>query len=121
MLTIGRVKIERIPDYFLERYDDEIAAWAQNFAKVGPVKSFVLREGYLADISPREEYGAQLVAVKLIARLSRKGVEISPFTKRDETLIALHCEKLQRAGVKPRMVLAEPPRPFLPFMPDKVH
>lgn len=121
MITIGRVKIDRIPDYFLERYDDEIAAWASNFEKIGPVKAFVLREGYLADLSPNPEQGAQLIQVKLIAKMSRKGVEIAPFTPRDETLIALHCEKMTRAGVPSRAVLKEPERPWLPFMPDKLH
>jgi len=117
MLTVGRVKIDRIPEYFLERYDAEIAAWAQNFAKIGPVKSFVLREGTLADLSPDPEHGAVLIQVRLIAKMSRRGVEIEPKTPRDETLIALHCEKLQRAGVPARAVLVEPARPGLPFMP----
>lgn len=116
-ITVGRVKISRIPDYFLERYDAEIAAWAANFAKVGPVKAFVLREGSLADPSPREEYGPQLIQVRLIAKMSRRGVEIEPKTPRDETLIALHCEKLQRAGVPARARLVEPPRPWVPFAP----
>lgn len=118
MLTVGRVKIDRIPDYFLERYDTEIAAWAANFEKIGPTKSFVLREGYLSDLSPDPEHGAVLIQVKLIARMSRKGVEISPLTVRDETLIALHCEKMQKAGVAARAVMKEPPRPGLPFMPS---
>lgn len=117
MIRLGRVKIDRIPDYFLERYDDEIAAWAQNFAKVGPIKSFVLKEGHFADPSPDEEQGAQLIAVRLLARMSRKGVEIEPLTKRDEELIAKHCLKMQRLGVPARAILKEPPRPWLPFMP----
>lgn len=121
MLTIGRVKIEDIPEYFLEKYDTEIAAWASNFEKIGPVKAFVLREGGLSDLSPNPEQGAVLIQVKLIAKLSRKGVEIKPATERDRTLIALHCEKLQRAGVPARAVLEEPARPWLPFMPSVVH
>lgn len=121
MITIGRVKVDRIPDYFLERYDGEIAAWAENFAKVGPVKQIVLREGGLADLSPVEEQGAVLVAVKLIARMSRRGVEIEPLTERDAAMIRVHCEKMQRAGVPARAVLVEPERPWVPFMPSKVH
>jgi hypothetical protein len=117
MITIGRVTVNRIPDYFMERYDEEIAAWAQNFAKIGAVKSVVLKEGYFADLSPNEEQGAVLRQVRLIARMSRKGVEIEPLTKEDERLIANHCQKMKRAGVHPRMVLAEPERPWLPFMP----
>lgn len=117
MITVGRVKFERIPDYFLERYDTEIAAWAENFAKIGPVKSFVLREGYFSKSSPNEEQGAELIQVKLIARMSRKGVEIEPFTKRDEEQISKHCTKMQLLGVPSRAILKEPPRPWLPFMP----
>lgn len=117
MITIGRIKIDRIPDYFLERYDAEIAAWANNFQKIGPVKSFVLREGHLADSSPNVEQGAELIQVKLIAKLSRGGVEISPLEQRDELLIALHCEKMERAGLRSRQFTPEPARPWVPFMP----
>jgi hypothetical protein len=120
MITVGRVKFSRIPDYFLERYDLEIAGWADNFAKIGPVKSFFLREGYLADLSPDAELGAVMIVVKLIAKMSRKGVEISPLHPRDEELIGLHCEKLRRAGIASRAMLREPARPWLPFMPTKV-
>ena len=119
-ITVGRVRFSAIPDYFLDRYDGEIGAWADNFGKIGPVKSLVLREGYLADLSPDPELGAQLIQVKLIARLSRRGVEICPLTRRDEVLIALHCEKLMRAGLPARAFTAEPERPWLPFMPTKV-
>lgn len=117
MITVGRVKFDRIPDYFLERYDGEIAAWAQNFAKIGPIKAFVLKEGHFADSSPDPEQGAELIQVRLLARMSRKGVEIEPFTKRDAELIAKHCAKMQREGVAACAVLKEPPRPWLPFMP----
>jgi len=121
LITIGRVKFLAVPDYFLERYDDEIAAWANNFAKIGPVKSFVLREGGFADPSPDPEQGAELIVVRLFARLSRKGVEIEPYTERDRRNIARHCEKMQRQGVPARAQLAEPPRPWLPFMPEIKH
>jgi hypothetical protein len=117
VISVGRIKIDRIPDFFLERYDRELAAWAANFDKIGPVKTFVLREGHLANPSPAEDQGAELIAVKLIAKMSRKGVEISPFTKRDETLIALHCEKLRRAGLGSKQFTREPDRPGLPFFP----
>jgi hypothetical protein len=117
LVTIGRVKFADVPDYFLERYDAEIAAWANNFARIGPVKSFMLREGGFADPSPDPEQGAELLVVKLIARLSRKGVEIEPLTERDCRLIARHVEKMQRNNVPARARLTEPPRPWLPFMP----
>lgn len=35
MLTV----FERIPDYFVERYDFEISAWGRAFQKIGPVKT----------------------------------------------------------------------------------
>jgi hypothetical protein len=117
MITVGRVKVDRIPDYFMVRYDDEIAAWAANFAKIGPVKSIVLREGHLSEVSPNEEQGAELLQVKLLAKMSRRGVEIGPLTERDERLIANHCAKMQRLRVDARAVLKEPERPWLPFMP----
>lgn len=121
MITVGRVKISRIPDYFMERYDGEIAAWARNFEKIGPIKAIVLKEGSFAALSPNEAQGAELLQVRLIARMSRRGVEIEPFTKRDEELIAKHCQKMRRAGVPSRARLVEPVRPWLPFMPDRVH
>jgi len=117
LIRIGRVKFNDVPDYFLDRYDDEIAAWANNFAKIGPVKSFVLREGPFADPSPNEEQGAELIVVRLIARMSRKGVEIEPYRERDRRNIARHCEKMQKFGVPARARLIEPDRPWLPFMP----
>jgi hypothetical protein len=117
MISIGRVKIDRIPEFFMERYYSEIAAWAQNFEKIGPVKSFILKEGHMAASSPDPEQGAELIQVKLIAKMSRKGVEIAPFTPRDETMIALHCEKMQRAGFRSKTFTPEPPRPGLPFLP----
>jgi hypothetical protein len=117
MITVGRVKVDRIPDYFMIRYDDEIVAWAANFAKIGPVKSIVLREGHLSEVSPNEEQGAELLQVRLLAKMSRRGVEIEPYTKRDEEVIARHCAKMQRLRVDARAVLREPERPWLPFMP----
>ena len=117
MITVGRVKVDRIPDYFMVRYDEEIVAWAANFAEIGPVKAIVLREGPFSDISRNEEQGAELLLVELLARMSRRGVEIEPYTELDERLIAKHCRKLQRLGVHPRAVLKEPERPGLPFMP----
>ena len=117
MITMGRVKISDIPDYFLERYDSEIAAWASNFEKIGPVKAFILKEGHLARPSPNPEQGAELVQVKLIAKMSRKGVEIGPYTPRDKTVIYLHCEKLQAAGLGSKQFTPEPVRPGLPVFP----
>jgi hypothetical protein len=125
MITVGRVKVDRIPDYFMVRYDDEIAAWARMWNDLDMhdndpnqrIKSFILREGYFSKKSPDEEQGRELVQVKLLGRMSRRGVEIEPYRKRDEMMIAAHCRKLQRLGVHPRAVLKEPERPGLPFMP----
>lgn len=120
MITVGRVSFHDIPEYFLERYDSEIAAWASHFSKVGPVKSFVLKEGAFARSSPDPEQGAELLQVKLIAKMSRKGVEIKPYREIDKEIIAKHCARMQLAGVSSRARLVEPPRPWLPFMPNRV-
>src|SRR6266852_3079416 len=61
-----------LPDWFVERYDDELRAWGANFSKIGPIKSIVLREGYFADLSPDAEQGAVLLGVKLIAEVSSR-------------------------------------------------
>jgi hypothetical protein len=50
--------------------------------------------------------------------MSRKGVEIAPYTPRDKTMIFLHCEKLQRAGLGSKQFTAEPVRPGLPIFPN---
>ena len=115
-----RTCFEKIPDYFVERYDAELVAWGANFKKVGPIKKIVLREGMLADPSPREEYGPQLIQVELVAEVTRDPfmVTVRPLSERDEALIARHCEKLQRAGVPARARLIEPPRPWVPFVPN---
>ena len=136
-LTIGRVKHENVPDYFLARYDDEIAAWAANFDKIGisalaerargvkidpepgvGVHGIVLREGVLARHSPDPEQGRELLEVFLIAKISRSGVEIRPLTKTDADIIKQHCFRMQVAGVPARAQLVEPQRPGLPFMPN---
>jgi hypothetical protein len=115
MMTV----FDRIPEFFVVRYDDEMQAWARNFGKVGPVKQFVLKEGPFADLSPNPEQGAVLIAVKLIAKMSEKAgkVEVSPLSERDEMLIAKHCEKMVRLNIHPRKFWKEPERPWLPFMP----
>lgn len=119
MLTV----FERIPDYFVERYDGELQAWGANFSKIGAVKTIVLREGGLADLSPNEEQGAVLLAVKLIAKMERgrDRVTVTPLGEQDEALIARHCEKMQAARIPARAVLVEPARPWLPFMPSRLN
>lgn len=108
-----------MPDWFVERYDDELSAWGANFRKIGPIKHIVLREGYFSDLSPNEEQGAVLYRVALIAEVSsgRDRVTVRPVGEQDEALIARHCEKMQRLGVPARAVLKEPERPGLPFLP----
>jgi hypothetical protein len=115
MITV----FERIPDYFIERYNDELCAWGKNFAKIGVVKSIMLREGVFSDSSPNEEQGAKLMVVRLLARMSRQSrrVTVCPFSDMDEQLIAKHCEKMARLNISPRALLSEPKRPWLPFMP----
>jgi hypothetical protein len=119
-ITHGKTRFTDIPEYFLERYSVEINSWAENIRKIGLVKAFILREGFLADLSPAPEQGAQLIQVKLKCQPWRGGVEISPLEERDRALIVIHCDKLQKAGIPATGVLREPPRPWLPFVPTKV-
>lgn len=108
-----------MPDYFVERYDDELQAWGANFGKIGPIKHIVLREGYLADLSPNPENGAVLYRVALVAEVSsrRDRVVVRPLDEQSEALIARHCEKMVAAGVPARAVLKEPERPGIPILP----
>jgi hypothetical protein len=123
MDTIGRPRtvFDRIPEYFVERYDDEIQAWGANLRKIGRIKSFILREGTLADLSPDPDMGAVLIQVKLRMEYARftHTVNVFPDSDADEEKIRKHCEKMQRAGVPARGRLVEPIRPGLPFMPDR--
>ena len=117
MLTV----FEKIPDFFIERYDEELQAWGKNFRAIGPVKTFVLKEGHFADISPDPELGAVLLGCRLIARMERgftgrpPKMTVSPFDERDERIIANHCEKMIKLGIHPRQFWKEPPRPGMPF------
>lgn len=120
-INCGPVRFVDIPEYFLERYAEEINAWAANVRAIGLLKSFVLKEGRLADASPNPEVGPVLVQVRLMCRPWRGGVEIRPATERDERMIRLHCEKLQTAGWPARLFDKELPRAGVPFMPDRVH
>jgi hypothetical protein len=111
-----------VPDYFVLRYQAELRSWAANLRKVGTTKHIILREGNQADLSPDPEHGAQLIQVTLKAKIERiQGDElrIVVYAADDEQewLIKRHCEKLEKRGIPPGMVLVEPPRPFVPFMP----
>lgn len=112
-----------LPDYFVERYDDELLAWGANFRKIGPIKTVVLKEGYHADLSPNAENGAILLAVRLVAEVSsrRDRVTVRPLGEQDEALIARHCEKMIRLGIPANAVLREPARPGIPFLPRVVN
>lgn len=119
ILTVGRVKFYRIPDYFIERYDREFEKWANEIPR-GEFKSrrlFVFREGALAKDSPDPEQGKEMLGAWLFARISRKGVEIEPFTRNDQDRIEKHCTKMQLAGVPARARLIEPNRPGIPTIP----
>lgn len=116
---------EKIPDYFVERYAKELALWGQNLKKIGLTKHIVLNEGTLSDVSPDEEMGAVLIRVTLKAAIERLAHDrlrlvISPETERDERMIAIHCEKMQKASVPANVELVEPERPGVPFMPSIV-
>lgn len=113
---------EGIPDYFVERYAEELGLWGKNLGKIGLEKHIVLNEGALSDLSPDEEMGAVLIRVTLKAKVERLAQDrlrlvISPCDERDERMIALHCEKMQRAGIPASVALVEPERPGMPFMP----
>ena len=118
-------EFKRIPDFFIERYNEEMEAWGKNFQKIGPVKTFVLKEGYWSEPSPDPEQGPVLIAVKLLATVVRSKfgnndntkVVVEPYTEADEEKIRKHCERMQSLGVKSRQFSKEPPRPWIPFMP----
>jgi hypothetical protein len=112
-----------VPEYFQLRYQDELRAWAHNLKKIGLVKHIILREGNQSDLSPDPDLGAVLIQVELKARFERsRGDEIeivvSAADEEQQRRIFKHCEKLQGAGIPPGMVLVEPERPGMPFMPD---
>ncbi len=119
----GAVRAEfNLPDYFVERYGLELREWGRNFSRIGLVKTIVLREGTLSDLSPDAEQGAVLLGVKLEAKIERlrndeMKIVISPQTEKDEGIIARHVEKMTRVGIPARAQLVEPPRPGMPFMP----
>lgn len=120
MITVGRVKFSRIPDYFLERYDEDLRKWADEIPR-GEFKSrrlFVFREGQFATPSPDPEQGAELIGAWLFCRISRKAVEIEPFTKADEDRIRVHCFRMQNLNIPARARLIEPPRPGIPTIPN---
>lgn len=111
-----------VPDYFIHRYAVELRLWAANFKKIGSRKRIVLREGGLSELSPSEEQGATLYGVDLVAKIDRvQGDDLvicaSAADEQSAMLIAKHCEKLQRAKVPAGMVLVEPERPGIPFLP----
>jgi hypothetical protein len=133
---MARTIFERVPEYFIERYDDEMRNWGRNFQKIGRVKAFILREGVFADPSPDPELGPVLLQVKLRARVTgseRKKVDglmrevasevtVCPASDADEQKIRDHCQKMVRFGVPartPGKVLTELPRAGLPFMPTR--
>lgn len=111
-----------VPDYFVHRYASELRAWAANFKKIGFVKSIVLREGALSDLSPNAEQGATLFGVKLKAAVDRRQGDdleicVSANSEQDEMLIRKHVEKMERNKIPAGMVLVEPPRPGIPILP----
>jgi hypothetical protein len=108
--------IKHIPEYFLQRYQREFAAWAATLqtGEFNPRRLFVFREGGAAECSPDPEQGPQLLGAWLLCKISRAGVEIEPFSERDREAIAKHCARMQRAGIAADAELVEPARPGIP-------
>lgn len=130
---MARTVFERIPEYFVIKYDAELMAWGRNFAKIGAVKHIVLSEGVFSDVSPDPGVGPVLRRVALRATVTRSGttmidglprkvaveITVTPETEEDERMIRNHCQKLVALGVDPRRPLTELPRAGVPFMPDR--
>ena len=112
-------EIRNIPDYFLERYRDEFNAWAAQIptGEFKPTRLFVFREGDIAEASPDPEQGKQLLGAWLLARVSRKGIEIEPLTERDKEAIYKHCARMVAARIPATARLVEPERPGIPVIP----
>jgi len=112
-------QIRDIPDYFLERYKEEFARWAATLA-TGEFKCtrwFAFNDGDLAPDSPCVEQGKQMLGAFLLARISRKGVEIEPLTHADHDAIMQHCERMNAGRVPAWAKLREPERPGIPGIP----
>ena len=112
-----------LPDYFVERYGFELREWGRNLKKIGLVKTIVLREGTVSDLSPDPEIGAVLLGVKLRAKIERVAGDelrlvISPASEMDERTVRKHVEKMTRLGVPAIASLVEPPRPGVPAFPN---
>lgn len=111
-----------VPDYFVHRYASELRAWAANFKKIGFKKRIVLREGGLSDLAPEAEQGATLYGVDLLAKIDRLDGDdlqicVSAATEQDEMLVRKHVEKMERNKIPAGLVLVEPERPGIPFLP----
>lgn len=119
----GAIRAEfELPEYFVKRYGVELREWGRNMAKIGMVKTIVLREGTLSDISPAEDQGAVLRGVKLKAeKVRQKNDEIylliSCETEADERIMRNHVQKMTGRGIPAVAELVEPIRPGMPFMP----
>lgn len=119
----GAVRAEfKLPEYFVKRYGLELREWGRNMGKIGMVKTIVLREGTLSDISPAEDQGAVLRGVKLKAeKVRQKNDEIylliSCASEADERIMRNHVQKMTSRGIPAVAELVEPIRPGMPFMP----
>jgi len=113
-------QIRNIPDYFLQRYQDEFAKWAAYRDEKGRWPStwlFTFNEGDIAESSPDPEQGKQLLGAWLFGRRSRAGIEIEPYSESDRAAIIKHCERMEAARVPAWAKLREPERPGIPVIP----
>jgi hypothetical protein len=116
---------EGIPDYFVERYDFDWRRWGSNFKQHGLNYRVLVREGGLADLSPNAEQGPVMLAVDLTAEIERRAGSVHKITikvadEQSRQVMLRHCEKMQRAGIRARSILVEPPRAGIPFLPKFV-
>ena len=119
MVRLGKWKISGVPDYFVARYFHDFVKWAGKIRTGDFPATYLItfNEGELAADSPDPEQGKQLLGAWLFARVSKTAIECEPYNERDRAAIWQHCERMQRAGVRSRDRLVEPPRPGIPVIP----
>lgn len=91
---------ERIPDLFVQLYDQQFQVWAREFRKRGPKCAIEFQrprgKPVLLDAGGRPiQAGAWLVAEVDRANPDLPKVIIRPASEQDEELIARHCREMR--------------------------